>query len=365
MEAESDLELIKECGFSSFDEVVQRINELVNIMRVGRIKAEKNLDRFQNQAKIYLKGGQRDKAKKELAKKKKKEEKIKTFDNQFNVILEKIKEVKNINQMQQVLNATKYCNNLLLAELSQEETGEPTEGVKEYQDLLENDKEITKYTEIIIAFKKKNTQPKPKPVNNFPSDNDMGYNFNQMNKPPSNDSYNNISSSELDLIRECGFNSFEEVVKKIYEFVKIMRAGRIKAEKNLDRYQNQAKNYLKEGQKDLAKKELIKKKKKEEKIKSLDTQFNVVLEKLNEVKNITQMQQVLNATKYCNKLLLAELSQEETGEPTEGVKEYQDLIENDKEITKYTKIIAKNNKGEYNNNQFANYPNDNIDNYNI
>ena len=139
MEAESDLELIKECGFSSFDEVVQRINELVNIMRVGRIKAEKNLDRFQNQAKIYLKDGQRDKAKKELAKKKKKEEKIKTFDNQFNVILEKIKEVKNINQMQQVLNATKYCNNLLLAELSQEETGEPTEGVKEYQDLLEND----------------------------------------------------------------------------------------------------------------------------------------------------------------------------------------------------------------------------------
>ena len=77
------------------------------------------------------------------------------------------------------------------------------------------------------------------------------------------------------------------------------------------------------------------------------------------------MQQVLNATKYCNKLLLAELSQEQTGEPTEGVKEYQDLIENDKEITKYTKIIAKNNKGEYNNNQFANYPNDNIDNYNI
>lgn len=364
MEAESDLELIKECGFNSFDDVVKRINELINIMRVGRVKAEKNLERFNNQAKVYLKDGQRDKAKKELAKKKKKEEKIKTFDTQFNVILGKVKEVKNITQMQQVLNATKYCNNLLLAELSQEETGEPVEEVKEYQDLLEIDKEISKYIETTIAYKKKNA--KPKPVNTFPEDNDMDINPNQINFPSSNEPYN-TSPSDLELIKECGFNSFTDVVKKINEFVNIMRAGRVKAEKNLDRFQIQAKNYLKDGQKDLAKKELLKKKKKEEKIKSFDTQFNVILQKLNEVKNSIQMQQVLSATKYCNNLLSAELSQEETGEQ---LKEYQDLLENDKEISNYLQIIIKSNKGVNNfnndNNQFSNYPSDNmiIDNFN-
>ena len=46
--------------------------------------------------------------------KKKKGGKLKTFDTQFNVILEKIKEVKNSNQIVQVLNASKYCNSLLL-----------------------------------------------------------------------------------------------------------------------------------------------------------------------------------------------------------------------------------------------------------
>ena len=84
---ESDLKLIQECGFNSFEDVVKRINELVNIMRIGRAKAEKNLQRFSNQAKEFLKLGQKDKAKKELTKKKKREEKIKSFDTQFNIIL--------------------------------------------------------------------------------------------------------------------------------------------------------------------------------------------------------------------------------------------------------------------------------------
>ena len=64
--------------------------------------------------------------------KKKKGEKLKTFDTQFNVILEKIKEVKNSNQIVQVLNASKYCNSLLLMELSEDEAGEYTEENKEY-----------------------------------------------------------------------------------------------------------------------------------------------------------------------------------------------------------------------------------------
>ena len=36
---ESDLKLIQECGFNSFDEIINRINELMNIMRIGREKA--------------------------------------------------------------------------------------------------------------------------------------------------------------------------------------------------------------------------------------------------------------------------------------------------------------------------------------
>ena len=119
MEKESDLKLIQECGFNSFEDVAKRINEMVDIMRVGKVKAEKNLDRFSNQAKDFLKTGQKDKAKKELAKKKKKEERIKTFDTQFKVILEKLKEVKNSTQMVQVLNASKFCNSSLLAELKE------------------------------------------------------------------------------------------------------------------------------------------------------------------------------------------------------------------------------------------------------
>ena len=36
---ESDLKLIQEYVFNSFDEIINRINELMNIMRIGREKA--------------------------------------------------------------------------------------------------------------------------------------------------------------------------------------------------------------------------------------------------------------------------------------------------------------------------------------
>ena len=113
---ESDLKLIQEFGFNSFKDVIKRINYLVNIMREGWAKAEINLQCFNNQLKNFYNIGQKDKAKKELAKKKKKDEKKKKFDTQFNVILEKLKEVKSLKEMLQILNATKYCNGLLLAE---------------------------------------------------------------------------------------------------------------------------------------------------------------------------------------------------------------------------------------------------------
>ena len=234
---ESDLKLIQECGFNSFEEVVKRINELVNIMRVGRAKAQKNLERFNTQAKEYLKLGQKDKAKRELAKKKKRDEKIKSFDTQFSVILEKIKEVKNSTQMVQVLNATKYCNNLLLMELSEKETGEPTDQLKEYQDLLENDKEIKKYLETILESKKpEKTKPSIPQANQFNNNIIINQDIN-------------ISNSDLILFQKCGFNSFGDITNKINELLGTMRTGRNKANINLEKYVNQGKKYLRDGQK--------------------------------------------------------------------------------------------------------------------
>ena len=338
---ESDLKLIQECGFNSFEDVVKRINELVNIMRIGRAKAEKNLQRFSNQAKEFLKLGQKDKAKKELTKKKKREEKIKSFDTQFNIILEKIKEVKNNTQMVQVLNATKYCNNLLLAELSEKETGEPTEGMKEYQDLLENDKEITKYLETIVKSKR---PEKVKP-----------------NIPQPNQNIN-ISNNDLALIQKCGFNSFGEVITKINGLLNSMTIGRNLAEKDIENNVNQAKNLLREGKKDEAKNELRKKKIKEERIKSIDTMFISINEKMSQLKSSKQIIEILNDAKNCNNLVIEGLSQNEGDGEIGNIKEYQSLVENNNEICKYLDIInsSGNNSQQHviNNNNNVNPYND-------
>jgi phage shock protein A len=313
-------------------------------MRTGRAKAEKNLQRFSNQAKEFLKLGQKDKAKKELTKKKKREEKIKSFDTQFNVILEKIKEVKNSTQMVQVLNATKYCNNLLLAELSEKETGEPTDGMKEYQDLLENDKEITKYLETIVKSKRpekvKPSIPQPNQFNN----NNININQNI-----------NISDNDLALIQKCGFNSFGDITNKINELLGTMRTGRNKANINLEKYVNQAKNFLRDGQKLEAKKELTKKKAKEEKIKAIDTMFVSINEKMSKIKSSKEILEILKDIKSCNNLIMVELSQNEEGEEMGNINEYQGLEEIDKEISKYLDIIGSS--GNYND---INYPSDSI-----
>ena len=340
---ESELKLIQECGFNSFEEVVKRINELVNIMRVGRAKAQKNLERFNTQAKEYLKLGQKDKAKRELAKKKKRDEKIKSFDTQFSVILEKIKEVKNSTQMIQVLNATKYCNNLLLMELSEKETGEPTDQLKEYQDLLENDKEIKKYLETILKSKKpEKTKPSIPQTNQFNNNIIINQNIN-------------ISNSDLILFQKCGFNSFGEFTNKINEILETMRTGRNTAEKNLEKYVNQAKNYLRDGQKLEAKKELTKKKAKEEKIKAIDTMLISINEKLTQIKSSKEILDILKDIKSCNNLIMVELSQNEEGEEMGNINEYQSLEENDKELSKYLDIISSS--GNYNN---INFPSDSI-----
>ena len=172
---ESDLKLIQECGFNSFEEVVKKVNELVDVMRVGRARAEKYLERFTNEAKKLLKEGQKDKAKRELTKKKNHAERVKTIDTQLNIILEKLREVKNSTQMVQVLKAAKYCNNLLLSELGQKDLLKENNELNENQDLIDNDKEIAKYLEIISNSKKKKAKPtlaqniqNIEPENNFP-----------------------------------------------------------------------------------------------------------------------------------------------------------------------------------------------------
>jgi len=361
---ESDLKLIQECGFNSFEDVVKRIKEIVDIMRVGRAKAEKNLQRFNNQAKEFLKLGQKDKAKKEVAKKKKKEERIKMFDTQFNVILEKLLEVKNSTKMLQVLNATKYCNSVLLAELKENEVDEETTETKEYQDLLENDKEVTKYIEIIL----KSTKKPEKIKQNIPEDQQL--NFPDLDFDNNQTQFEYNPNTEMQLIKQCGFNSLGDALKRIIYFIEVMKYGKTKVEKNLERYVNQAKEYLKIGQKDEAKKELTIKKQKEEKMKAIENQMSLILGKLKEVKNSNHMFIVLNATKYCNNILMAELSKNEIGEET---KDFHDLLSNYNEMNKYIQTInsfnsmqnqnypGNNNQGQENNNiEDYTFPSDSI-----
>ena len=325
---ESDLNLIQECGFDSFEEIVDRINELVDIMRVGRTKAEKNLERFNEEAKNFLRKGDKDNAKKVLAVKKKKFEKLKTFDNQLNAILEKMKGVKNSNQMVQVLNATKYCNGLLLMELSEDETGESTEENKEYQDLLENDIEITEYLDTIIKAKKSGKNKS---------------NINQINQINNDNNINieqdddDISDGEAPPPQLCELNQFEEDIKKINGFVDNIRLGRNLAEKSLEKHIEIAKNFLRKSQKDECKKELKKKKIKEEKIKNTDNLLISINGKISQIKSNKQIIEILNDVKSCNKLIMDGLSQNEEDSEIEGTKEFQGLIENEIEINKYLK----------------------------
>ena len=156
--------LIQECGFNSFEEVVKRVNELVDVMRVGRARAEKYLDRFNNEAKQFLKDGQKDKAKRILTKKKKHAERVKTIDSQLDIILGKLKEVKNSTQMLQVMKAIKYCNNLLLSELDEKDLKEKNSENNENQDLIDNDKEICKYLDILAKNTAKKAKPAPSTV---------------------------------------------------------------------------------------------------------------------------------------------------------------------------------------------------------
>jgi len=216
---ESDLKLIQECGFNSFEEVVQKMNQLVDVMRVGRARAEKYLDRFTIEAKKLIKDGHKDKAKRELLKKKNHGERVKTIDTQLNIILEKLKEVKNSSQMVQVLKATKYCNNLLLSELGQKDLLLEKNEENENQDLIDNDKEISKYLDILTKSKPKKVKPVEVPVQNiaqFPEDGEIAQKYGN-NAIDNNISFPKDNNNE-DMITNQNFNQNIERPKNNYNY---------------------------------------------------------------------------------------------------------------------------------------------------
>ena len=139
-----------------------------------------------------------------------------------------------------------------------------------------------------------------------------------------------------------------------------MIMGRNVIEKDIENHVNQAKNFLREGQKDEAKNELRKKKIKEDRIKNIDTMFVSINEKMSQLKSFKQILEILNDAKACNNLVLEGLSQNEEGEEIENSKEYQSLVENAKEINKYLDII--NSSG--NNSQPQGINNNNLNPYN-
>ena len=44
MDPDPDLILANQCGFQTFDDIVKRMNEIVEIMKTGRNKVESNLE---------------------------------------------------------------------------------------------------------------------------------------------------------------------------------------------------------------------------------------------------------------------------------------------------------------------------------
>ena len=106
---------------------------------------EKSLEKHVEIAKNFLRGSKRDEAKRELAKKKRKEEKIKTIDKTFISINEKMSQIKSNKQIIEILNDVKNCNNLIIDGLSQNEEDSEIENTKEFQSLIENEIEINKY----------------------------------------------------------------------------------------------------------------------------------------------------------------------------------------------------------------------------
>ena len=310
-----DLELAQRCGFNTFDDIVVRIQEIVNILKTGKEKAEKCLDIYQELAKEYLKLKQKDKAKRLLATKKLRKEKINSLELRFTLVLNKIEVAENINEMQEIFNDINYCITELLTALDKNETGEETDEMKEYQDIIKVEKEITNYLETIKKFENE------KIIKTY-----------------------NLTKDEIEIVKKFGFNNFEEIKKNINDLIIIIQEGRLLTKKSFERFQIQAKIFLKKNQKDEAIKELKKELEKEEIIKNFDIKLYSILKKVDKIANFEQALDVLNEAKNCIDILLTELDKKEIGEEVEKLKEYQDLVINDKIISDYINIITSSKK---------------------
>ena len=195
--------------------------------------------------------------------------------------------------MLEIFNDINYCVIELLTALDKNETGEETDEMKEYQDIIKVEKEITNYQEIL---------------------------------------------------KKCGFDNFEEIKKKIGDLINIIQEGRLLTKKSFERFQIQAKIFLKKNQKDEAIKEHKKELEKEEIIKNFDIKLYSISKKVDKIANFEQALDVLNEAKNCIDILLTELDKKEIGEEVEKLKEYQDLVINDKIISDYINIITSSKK---------------------
>ena len=311
MDPDPDLILANQCGFQTFDDIVKRMNEIVEIMKTGRNKVESNLEIYKILAKEYLELKEKNKAKNQLLIKKKLEYKIKIYDEQFKDILEKVEVAETIYEMIDILSTIKSVNNELIKDLDKNETGEETENVKEFQDLMEIDKEINNYIDIITKFNKESEQEKC-----------------------------NIPPKELNLLKKCGFNNFDEAIKKINELMNVMQAGRLIVKKSFQRFVFEAKRFIKKGEMEAARNQLKLEIKEEEIITKYDLKYLSALRKLEELENTEELLKILTEAKECNKILLEEMNDKEIQKATMKLKEYQDLIENEIKIDNYIDIIS-------------------------
>lgn len=138
------------------NQLFPKINESMDIMQAARLKVKLSFDRFIFRAKKFIKEGKMEEARNELKEEIKKTELIKEYDMKMYGLLNKLKALENGEQLINILDIAKSCISALLNELNDEKIIKSTVKLKEYKDLIENEKEINKYIDIINSIKNNN-----------------------------------------------------------------------------------------------------------------------------------------------------------------------------------------------------------------
>ena len=315
-----DLVLANQCGFETFDDIVTRMNEIVKILQAAKSKVEKNLEMYTILAKEYIKLGEKEKARKQISIKKKKEDNIKIYEVRFVEIEDKVSVAETIYEMVYVLNSIKWCVDALKEDLDKNETGEETDQLKEYQDLILVDNEMNRYLDIITKFNKEQENP-PK----------------------------NISPKDLLLLQNCGFEDLDQAEKKIIEILETMQAARLIVKKSFERFVFQAKRFIKQNQMDSAVEQLKAEIKKDEKIRNYDVKHFGIVKEIKTLENADQLLQIFNEAKSCISILMEELNDQEIKKSTMKLEEYKNLVKKEKSVDDYIDIInnfKKDNNGQ-------------------